>query len=61
MSTKKLIDLYQNGIVSTVQELTYELQGEIDTFDFDRKRRVLKLLLWGQPGIGVFLNPDYSV
>jgi len=47
--------------LKTLQELSLELTEDIDSFDYERKRRILKLLLWGQPGIGVFLNHDHSV
>ena len=44
-----------------MEALTEELVKNIDEFDFEQKRRVLRLLLWGQPGMGVFLKPDRSV
>ncbi|MGE5443516.1 MAG: hypothetical protein ACM3SR_02815, partial [Ignavibacteriales bacterium] len=45
----------------TINELRVELEADIDSFDFEKKRRVLKILLWGKPGLGVFVKPDYSV
>ncbi len=45
----------------TINELRLELETDIDSFDFEKKRKVLKILLWGKPGVGVFIKPDYSV
>lgn len=44
-----------------MEALTEGLVKNINEFDCEQKRRVLRLLLWGQPGIGVFLKPDRSV
>lgn len=46
--------------LKTLNELRIELETNIDTFDFERKRKALKILLWGKDGIGVFLRPDYT-
>jgi site-specific DNA recombinase len=45
----------------TINELKIELESNIDSFDFEKKRKVLKILLWGKPGVGIFVKPDYSV
>ncbi|MGE5444472.1 MAG: zinc ribbon domain-containing protein [Ignavibacteriales bacterium] len=45
----------------TINELRIELKADIDSFDYEKKRKVLKTLLWGKPGVGVFIKPDYSV
>ncbi len=47
--------------LKTLNELKLELKADIDSFDFERKRKVLKILLWGKPGVGIFVKPDYSV
>ena len=46
--------------IKTVEVLTEELVKNINDFDFEQRRQVLRLLLWGQPGMGVFLKPDWS-
>jgi len=47
--------------LKTINELKFELEADIDSFEFEQKRKVLKILLWGMPGVGVFLKPDYTV
>ncbi|MGE5445614.1 MAG: hypothetical protein ACM3SR_13645, partial [Ignavibacteriales bacterium] len=51
----------RNKLDTRLSELRVELEADIDSFDYERKRKVLKILLWGKPGLGVFVKPDYSV
>jgi chromosome segregation ATPase len=46
--------------LKTINELRVELEANIGTFDFEKKRRVLKILLLGNNGIGVFYKPDHT-
>jgi hypothetical protein len=45
----------------TINELRVELEADINSFDYEKKRKVLRILLWGKLGVGVFVKPDYSV
>jgi len=47
--------------LKTINELKFELEADIDSFDFEQKRKVLTLLLTGSKEVGIFLNSDYSV
>ena len=47
--------------LKTINELKFELEADIDSFDFEQKRKVLTLLLTGSKEVGVFISSDYSV
>jgi len=47
--------------LKTINELKFELEADIDSFDYEQKRNVLTLLLTSSKEVGVFISSDYSV
>ncbi len=47
--------------LKTINELKFELETDIDSFDYEQKRKVLTLLLTGSKEVGIFISSDYSV
>jgi site-specific DNA recombinase len=47
--------------ITAIQELRLTPSDKIDSYPYEKKREALRLLFWGQEGIGVFLKPDHSI
>jgi len=45
----------------TINEIKLTLEGNLESFDFEQKRKILEILLNGQKGVGVFVDKNYSI
>jgi len=47
--------------LQTINEIKITLKGNIDTFGYEQKRKILEILFHGKKGVGIFVDENYSV
>lgn len=62
---KNLVSIKESNKVDnrlqTINELRLTLEADIETFDFEEKRKILEILLHGKKGVGIFIDSNYSI
>jgi len=63
--TKKIESINENSKIDTrlktFNELQFELKHDINNFDYEQKRSILKLLLGGYQGLGIYIMSDSNI